>query len=406
VEASGPLDGYIVVDLSAGIAGAYCTKLLADGGAQVIKVEPPEGDPLRRWSASGAEVGDDGALFSFLAGAKHSVVADPETDIDLVNGLLAGADAVVWSRGRGLAEHPDFAPAEIHRRNPHLTITSITPFGLEGPWTDRPATEFTLQAWSGGIVGLGRGSADRAPVFVGGQVGDYIAGAYASAATMASRMRGAAELIDLSMLEAQILGLTYYPVSYFEMLGRPWRDARRLTVPGIARAKDGLIDIGCGTAQQWFDLCAMSGHDGWIDETQPTITEQANPHADEPYEWLSSAGHDVRELASRSASPTHRWATARTSRWTTSSSATRSDEPAGRLRAAQPSVPPQWRSLRAPTPRRVLANTPTHDAAGATPDLRRPQSGGDRLPFSGLRTRHDDVLAGRRALTCSDARKS
>ena len=110
MEASGPLDGYIVVDLSAGIAGAYCTKLLADGGAQAIKVEPPEGDPLRRWSASGAEVGDDGALFSFLAGAKHSVVADPETDIDLVNGLLAGADAVVWSRGPGLAEHADFAP--------------------------------------------------------------------------------------------------------------------------------------------------------------------------------------------------------------------------------------------------------------------------------------------------------
>ncbi|HEX7427857.1 MAG TPA: CoA transferase [Mycobacterium sp.] len=299
MEASGPLDGYIVVDLSAGIAGAYCTKLLADGGAQVIKVEPPEGDPLRRWSASGAEVGDDGALFSFLAGAKHSVVADPETDIDLVNGLLAGADAVVWSRGRGLAEHPDFAPAEIHRRNPHLTITSITPFGLDGPWRDRPATEFTLQAWSGGIIALGRGSPDRAPVFVGGQVGEYLAGAYASAAILASRLRtladGEGELIDLSMLESDILGLTYYPVSYFEMLGRPWRDARRLTVPGIARAKDGLVDLGCGTAQQWFDLCAMTGHQEWIDEESPlSITEQANENSDELYAWVES--HDVDEI--------------------------------------------------------------------------------------------------------------
>jgi crotonobetainyl-CoA:carnitine CoA-transferase CaiB-like acyl-CoA transferase len=294
-----PLNGYVVVDLSTGIAGAYCTKLLADGGAEVIKVEAPQGDPLRRWSASGAEIppGDDGALFSYLACSKHSVVADPDTDVDFVNGLLADADAVVWSRGSQIAEA--LAPAEIHRVHPHLTVTAITPFGLEGPWTDRPATEFTLQAWSGGIVGLGRGSPDRAPVFVGGQIGDYMAGAYASAATMASRMRGAGELIDLSMLEAQILGLTYYPVSYFEMLARPWRDARRLTVPGIARAKDGLIDIGCGTAQQWFDLCAMTGHQDWIDEESPlSITEQANEKADELYAWVESQTVDeIRDLA-------------------------------------------------------------------------------------------------------------
>jgi crotonobetainyl-CoA:carnitine CoA-transferase CaiB-like acyl-CoA transferase len=294
-----PLGGYVVVDLSTGIAGAYCTKLLADGGADVVKVEAPEGDPLRRWSASGAEIpdGDDGALFSFLACSKHSVVADPQTDADFVNALLADADAVVWSRGSTIAEA--FTPAEIHRLHPLLTVTAITPFGLEGPWKDRPATEFTLQAWSGGIVGLGRGSADRAPVYVGGQVGDYLAGTYASAATMASRMRGAAELIDLSMLEAQILGLTYYPVSYFEMLGRPWRDTRRLTVPGIAQAKDGLIDIGCGTAQQWFDLCAMTGHQDWIDEESPlSITEQANEKSDELYAWVESQTVDeIRDLA-------------------------------------------------------------------------------------------------------------
>jgi crotonobetainyl-CoA:carnitine CoA-transferase CaiB-like acyl-CoA transferase len=303
-----PLAGYTVVDLSTGIAGAYCTKLLADGGADVIKVEPPEGDPLRRWSASGASIapGSDGALFSFLAGSKHSVVADPDVgeDVKMVTGLLSAADAVVWSRGSKIAEHQGFTPVAIHRAHPQLTVTSITPFGLEGPWRDRPATEFTLQAWSGGIVGLGRGLPERAPVYIGGQAGEYMAGAYASVATLASRFcrgssREAGEIIDLSMLETQILCLTYYPVTYFEMLGRPWRDARRLTVPGVAQAKDGLVDLGCGTAQQWFDLCAMVGHPEWIDEESPlTITEQANIHAEDIYAWVeNNLVDEIRELA-------------------------------------------------------------------------------------------------------------
>ncbi|MGA8254794.1 MAG: CoA transferase [Mycobacterium sp.] len=306
-SAEPPLTGYTVVDLSTGIAGAYCTKLLADGGADVIKVEPPEGDPLRSWSASGAAIdtGSDGALFSYLASSKHSVVADPanDEDIELVTRLLASADAVVWSAGSKVIEHASFTPEAIHRSNPHLTVTSITPFGLEGPWRDRAATEFTLQAWSGGIVGLGRGDPERAPIFVGGQVGEYLAGAYASAATLASRYRqingGGGDLLDLSMLETQILCLTYYPVTYFEVLGRPWRDARRLTVPGVAHAKDGLVDLGCGTAQQWFDLCAMVGHPEWIDEESPlTITESANVYAEEIYAWVASnTVDDIRELA-------------------------------------------------------------------------------------------------------------
>ncbi|QNI08579.1 CoA transferase [Mycobacterium kubicae] len=303
-HAEPPLAGYTVVDLSTGIAGAYCTKLLADGGADVIKVESPAGDPLRYWSASGAAIrpGVDGALFNFLAGSKHSVVADPAVgdDIELVDKLLAGADAVVWSRGSEVAEFQHFTPDAIRRSHPHLTVTAITPFGLRGPWCDRAATEFTLQAWSGGIVGLGRGVPDRAPVYIGGQVGEYLAGAYASAATLASRYRaGAGELVDLSMLETQILCLTYYPVTYFEMLGRPWRDARRLTVPGVAQAQDGLVDLGCGTAQQWFDLCAMTGHPEWIDEDSPlSITELANVYADDIYKWVQSHPVDeIRELA-------------------------------------------------------------------------------------------------------------
>lgn len=302
-----PLSGWVVVDLSCGIAGAYCTKLLADGGAEVLKVETPQGDPLRSWSASGADIGsgEDGALFGFLACSKRSVVADPDSAeaLERIDELLAAADVVVWSRGSGVAEHPLFAPADIARRHPHLTVTTITPFGLEGPWRDRPATEFTLQAWSGGIVGLGRGAPDRAPVFVGGQIGEWLAGAYASAATLASRARsvraGVGELVDLSMLETQILCLTYHPVVFFEALGRPFRTERRLTVPGVATAKDGLVALGCGTAQQWFDLCAMVGHPEWIDEESSlSITEQANRLAPEIGEWLKDQTVDeVRELA-------------------------------------------------------------------------------------------------------------
>jgi crotonobetainyl-CoA:carnitine CoA-transferase CaiB-like acyl-CoA transferase len=303
-----PLDGYTVVDLSSGIAGAYCTKILADGGADVIKVEVPEGDPLRRWSSSGVpiEPGEDGALFSFLACSKRSVVVDPAEvrDLELVDRLLADADAVVWSRGSAVAELDALAPAAIFDRYPHLIVTAITPFGLDGPWHDRPATEFTLQAWSGGAIGIGRGTQDRAPIHVGGQVGDWVSGAYAAAMTMAFRYRslrdGHGELVDLSMLEAQILCLTYYPVTYFEMLGRPWRTERRPTVPGVAEAEDGLVALGCGTAQQWHDMCAMSGHDEWIDEeTELTITEQANLHAEELYDWLRDQKvDDIRDLAS------------------------------------------------------------------------------------------------------------
>jgi len=239
-----PLDGFTVIDLSVGIAGAYCTKLLADGGAEVIKVEAPEGDPLRQWSASGAEIKPDadGALFSFLAGAKQSVVVDPANadDKELLRGLLRTADAVVWSRGSAIVALDEFAPMALAGAYSQLTVTSITPFGLEGPWADKPATEFTVQAWSGGVIGLGRGAADRAPLFVAGRIGEWLAGAYAAAGTMAA----SSGLVDVSMLEVEILCLTYYSVSFHDALDRPFRDIRRLTIPGVATAADGLVALG------------------------------------------------------------------------------------------------------------------------------------------------------------------
>jgi crotonobetainyl-CoA:carnitine CoA-transferase CaiB-like acyl-CoA transferase len=392
-----PLAGYTVVDLSTGIAGAYCTKLLADGGADVIKVESPQGDPLRGWSSSGAVIpaGTDGALFSYLAGSKHSVVADAELadDIEMVHKLLAAADAVVWSTGSKLAEHESFGPEAIHSAYPHLTVTSITPFGLSGPWRDRAATEFTLQAWSGGIVGLGRGLPERAPVFVGGQVGEYLAGAYASAATLASLCRGsndvAGQLVDLSMLETQILCLTYYPVSYFEMLGRPWRDARRLTVPGVAQAKDGLVDLGCGTAQQWFDLCAMVGHPEWIDEGSAlSITEQANIHAEEIYAWVRSTPADeIHDLATAFRIPN-----APVANGANVASLDHFRERGSFVRNPrdgfqQPGRPYRlWpEPLREPQPAPRLGEHTAHYRGAETPPRPRPTGNAKPLPFSGLR---------------------
>ena len=156
-----PLDGYIVVDLSTGIAGAYCTKLLADGGAEVIKVEAPEGDPLRRWSASGAEIDPaTTARCSASWRAKHSVVADPRAPTSsFVDGLLGRCRrGGVVARLGGCRALDAFAPArDPTGAHPHLTVTSITPFGLDGPWADRPATEFT----AAGVVGRDRRARPR-----------------------------------------------------------------------------------------------------------------------------------------------------------------------------------------------------------------------------------------------------
>jgi crotonobetainyl-CoA:carnitine CoA-transferase CaiB-like acyl-CoA transferase len=297
-QPAAPLSGLRVVDLSSWIAGAYCTKLLADGGADVVKVESPDGDPLRRWSASGAAIptDGDGALFNFLGTSKQSVVVDVGNDDDLVSlhVLLQAADAVVWTPGSPVAEHPSLVPGEIRRAHPHLLVTSITPFGLEGPWSDKPATEFTLQAWSGGIVGLARGRPDRPPVFVGGQIGEWLAGVFSAIGTLAARRRWVpeGELVDVSMLESLAMCLTYYPVTFNDQLGRPMRRRRFVATPGVGQASDGLVGLGCGTGQQWLDFCVLVGHPEWMEDRSLFLDRTAlTPIIDE---WI--ADHTVEEV--------------------------------------------------------------------------------------------------------------
>ena len=101
---------------------------------------------------------------------------------------------MVWSPGPAAKDQAASVanwqtPASLLSAHPHLAVAAITPFGLDGPWWDRPAIEFTVQAWSGGIVGLGRGAPDRAPVHVGGQVGEWLSGAYAAVGIQAAWAR-------------------------------------------------------------------------------------------------------------------------------------------------------------------------------------------------------------------------
>ena len=260
-----------VVDLSTWIAGAYCTKLLADGGAEVIKVEPPAGDPLRRWSASGAAIPPTTTARSSTSSPPPSRASSSTTERRRARLAAGCSPRPTPSCGPAVRRWPStrrWRPARSSRRHPHLTVTAITPFGLEGPWSDKPATEFTLQAWSGAIVGLARGRPDRAPVFVGGQIGEWLAGIFARHRHPggAAGARRVGELVDVSMLEALAMCLTYYPVTFNDQLGRPMRRSGSSPRRGSGRPSDGLVGLGCGTGQQWLDFCAMVGHPEWMED--------------------------------------------------------------------------------------------------------------------------------------------
>jgi crotonobetainyl-CoA:carnitine CoA-transferase CaiB-like acyl-CoA transferase len=261
-----PLAGVRVVEFATGIAGAYATKLLLGFGADVVMVEPPDGAPLRRWSQSGGRAPDaDGALFGFLAAGKSSMVVDPASPATAaeVLDLVRGADVAVWSPGI-VGDLPVLRPEALRSAAPGTTVLSLTAFGLEGPWADRPATEFTLQAWCGGIGA--RGAPTHPPVSVGGRSGEWIAGLYGAIAVLLSRMGGKAELLDASMLEALALTYTTYPVTWAAMAGRPWVTTRFTNIPGIHPTADGHVGLFTLTGQQWQDFCAMIERPDWGDD--------------------------------------------------------------------------------------------------------------------------------------------
>ncbi|MHA7648281.1 CaiB/BaiF CoA transferase family protein [Mycobacterium sp. ML4] len=255
---SGPLAGLHVVEIANHISGPYAAKLLVDLGAEVIKIEPPTGDPLRRWGPFPADTpGDHGGLFEYLNAGKRCVAVDltaPDGQQD-ARELVAGAHLLIENLPPGTLRSYGLGP---ETGNPNLVLLSISHFGQTGPWRDRIATALTMQAVSGWISAR---DPQRPPVQAGARISEYVAGAYgAMAALTALRVGGCGRQVDVSEFES-LLSTLPYPMLMAERmrsLGFP-PTVRSAPMLGVVRAADGWVGINCLTGQHWLDVCALLG---------------------------------------------------------------------------------------------------------------------------------------------------
>ncbi|WP_437339956.1 CoA transferase [Mycobacterium asiaticum] len=252
-----PLDELRVVEISDRLAGSYCGKLLVDAGAEVRKFEPPQGDSLRRYTATCAPVPSEASspLFCYLNAGKSSLSVP--SDSKRFRAELAAADVVILTGGRSRAAALGIDPQRVLAQSPQAVVVTISDFGWTGPFADRAATEFTLQAWSG-CTGF-RGDPAGPPISIGGDLGEYMGGVYAAFGAVAVRRRvargGPGEHLDLSMLEA-ITAMQSSEWLHSQLLRVP-PIRRTLEVPSIVPAKDGYVGITMVTGQQWLDFAAM-----------------------------------------------------------------------------------------------------------------------------------------------------
>ena len=254
-----PLAGLRVVELASEIAGPYCTKLLVDLGADVCKIEPPSGDPLRRW-------GPRSGLFEYLNAGKRGTAIDPADpgNVAAVHEMIAGADVLVESLPVGASERREWGldAENLDRINPNLVVVRISSFGQEGPLRDRVTTPLTLQAAAGWVNVREPG---RAPVQAGARIPEYIAGSYAALGALTALRIAAAGTnrpveVDVSMFES-LLSTLPYPMlmaARLKTLNLP-TNSKAAPMLGIVHAADGWIGINCLTGQHWLDVCAMVG---------------------------------------------------------------------------------------------------------------------------------------------------
>ena len=256
------LEGLRVVEIAGDIAGPYCTKLLVDLGAEVTKIEPPSGDPLRRWGPfpGGVPDPDRSGLFEYLNAGKLGATLDLESDASATGRLIAHAHLLVDGMRPGALDRAGLDAHTLSVLNPDLVVVRISDFGQNGPLRDRVATPLTIQAASGWV---NRRDPDRPPVQAGARISEYVAGSYAAlGALTALRTQSVDGLVevDVSVLESLLSTLPYPMLMAEKMrnLGLP-PNTRSAPMMGIVPAADGWLGINCLTGQHWLDACAMLG---------------------------------------------------------------------------------------------------------------------------------------------------
>ncbi|MBC7162800.1 MAG: CoA transferase [Immundisolibacter sp.] len=268
----GALAGLRVLDLSQVLAGPFCTQMLADHGAEVIKIEPPEGDPARRFAPFRADDTERafGGYFQSINRGKKSVVLDLKTDAGRAAflKLVASADVLVENYRAGVMERLGLGFEALAKINPRLVYGAIRGFGDprsgESPYNDWPAFDVVAQAM-GGIMGITGPTADQ-PLKIGPGVGDTVPALMLAfgilAAVRHAERSGQGQFLDISMIDG-VLALCerlVHQYSYAGEVAGPEGNGHPLLCPfGLFRAADGWVAIGCPTDKFWVELAAAIG---------------------------------------------------------------------------------------------------------------------------------------------------
>ncbi|HEX5039134.1 MAG TPA: CoA transferase [Candidatus Limnocylindria bacterium] len=288
-----PLDGIRVIDASRVLAGPFATMLLADLGADVVKIEPPEGDETRRWGPPWWGEPTDGrsAYFASVNRNKRSVVLDLRTDDARahLDRLLDGADLLVHNYRPSTAERLGLAADRLRQRHPHLVVSVIG--GFPGDQAERSAYDLVAQAVSGLMSITGEPSGP--PMKVGVAVLDLIAGlecAVGALAALVGRGRGGGALVEVSLVEAAIGSLINVLGNHLANGAEPGRHgtAHPNIVPYQSfAARGGALVVAAGTDSQFRRLLDVFG----LDDAEARFATNANRLArrQELIAWLEPA---------------------------------------------------------------------------------------------------------------------
>ncbi|MBW2543685.1 MAG: CoA transferase [Deltaproteobacteria bacterium] len=294
VTAAGPLSGVLVIDLTRVLAGPYCTMVLADLGARVIKVEMPgRGDDAR---AIGPFVGERSAYFMSLNRGKESIALDLKDadDRSIFERLLARADVLVENFRPGAMERLGYGWDELHARFPRLIAASTSGFGQTGPYAQRPAYDVVAHAM-GGVMSI-TGEPGGRPTRVGTSIGDIAGGLFTAigiqAALVERQRSGAGQRVDVSLLDAQV-AILENAIARYAVTGEipgPIGSRHPSIAPFDAFAtRDGYIVIAAGNDALFARLCEAVGAPEWTEDERFRSNELRNQNADALKQLIESA---------------------------------------------------------------------------------------------------------------------